>query len=1055
MFTMPKYKDRVSLIPYGCPQLLDFESSLEKVRIRRYFEERKFQDGNELRTVLHPFRDRDGELYSLVDSTPAKGDGYEMDMKKILQPWLEQWIPIPFLREREQFYDDGETRRVECGPSNWARVRLAMSDDRPDTLRIVLAFDMQVEERDSNLPYAALSTQDVSAHAHFRLAWHIRDNAWFLKEAWIDEWLQDIWNKRANKRRDEDDSRREMEHFAAYLTMLEMLNICLTPDEDKPREGQSTKKKDSIRVYVINPSQHMPINVDLVLDIGNSRTTGILVETRVQSATNLNSSYLLQLRDMDKPEHIYTDPFETRIEFSEICFGNNALSRRSGRRTPAFAWPSPVRIGPEAARLSTLSTCAEGSTGLSSPKRYLWNERDYLQSWRFNTQGKGEPYVTRGPLMARVNSSGTPLYYIETRHPSVVRNPILKKQDDCAAFESLFTPSSLMMFLLIEVLQQALLTINSPGQREWRGMSDVPRRLRQVIFTIPPGMPIAEQRIYRRWANWAVHTLWESLGWDTYYKEKPVSPILNNRIDFRTNPNVRCNWDEATCTQLVYIYNEISNKYQGDAQLLCTMMGRSRKEYGGHSCLRVATIDIGGGTTDLSVTTFELQSDMGSSARMIPHPEFHDGFNIAGDDVLCAVIREHVFPALIEAAKEAGVRDASNLFKQLFGRDIMDSAQESRNLRTQFIRQVAVPAALCLLSAYEKTNLGVGRGLLIRPLRDCFHMTVVDKKLDLHSEENRAENNLKNSREITEKHPFVSHPAPSTAALSYVEKAIERELGNSNAFSLLDVPLRMDSHALDATIKSTLKDVLANLCEVIYVYDCDVLLLTGRPSRWQGIVSSIFANLPVPPDRILPMGSYHVGAWYPFADVHGNMTDPKTTVVVGAILCALAEGRLEGFSFNPSQLSVQSTARYIGEMELNGQIKKAKVWYEVDVKDTRAREYTKEISFSGPISVGFRQLEIERWSTTRFYAIDFASEEFQQKYKNVTPLRVKLVLSIKEIDDDTPGDMEHTERDEGEFYIDEITDCNGDSVNIKALDIRLQTLPRDEGFWLDTGIIYA
>ena len=32
MFTMPKYRERVSLIPYGCPQLLDFEIPLEKLR---------------------------------------------------------------------------------------------------------------------------------------------------------------------------------------------------------------------------------------------------------------------------------------------------------------------------------------------------------------------------------------------------------------------------------------------------------------------------------------------------------------------------------------------------------------------------------------------------------------------------------------------------------------------------------------------------------------------------------------------------------------------------------------------------------------------------------------------------------------------------------------------------------------------------------------------------------------------------------------------------------------------------------------------------------------
>ena len=123
----------------------------------------------------------------------------------------------------------------------------------------------------------------------------------------------------------------------------------------------------------------------------------------------------------------------------------------------------------------------------------------------------------------------------------------------------------------------------------------------------------------------------------------------------------------------------------------------------------------------------------------------------------------------------------------------------------------------------------------------------------------------------------------------------------------------------------------------LHLYDCDALLLTGRPSRWHGIVDTVFAELPVPPDRILPMGEYRVGGWYPFSDALGRMTDPKTTVVVGAILCTLAEGQLEGFSFDPSTLRLRSTARYIGEMELSGQIKRPKVWFEVDVNDAGER----------------------------------------------------------------------------------------------------------------------
>ena len=37
MFEMPKYKERVSLIPGGCPQLMDFEADIAGLRVRRSF----------------------------------------------------------------------------------------------------------------------------------------------------------------------------------------------------------------------------------------------------------------------------------------------------------------------------------------------------------------------------------------------------------------------------------------------------------------------------------------------------------------------------------------------------------------------------------------------------------------------------------------------------------------------------------------------------------------------------------------------------------------------------------------------------------------------------------------------------------------------------------------------------------------------------------------------------------------------------------------------------------------------------------------------------------
>lgn len=1017
---MPQYINPVSLIPGGCPQLLDYEASQEILdKIRYGFAEvlEKGADGKQRARLRALRRNDEGDYIDEIDRDKIFNDfDYEITGQKAIQPWLDQWLPIPFLKTREQTWPGSEDCRFEYGPSNWARARLNITGS--GSLRLVLAFDMQVEDKQADI-YPALTRNDVDANAHFKLAWRFRDNAWFLDLAWVEEWLAEIWQswRRKNRIRNDDDFR--FQHLASYLTLLEVIH----------------NASNSCETYVVRPDNGC-VDVDLILDIGNSRTTGILVETHAQSVTSLNNSYLLQLRDMDEPDKIYTDPFETRVEFSEIHFGNDTLSLRSGRKTPAFVWPSPVRIGPEAGRLATLSRCEKGSTGMSSPKRYLWDERDWLRTWRFNTKSENSPYVTRGPLAQQINSSGTPLCCMEDK--LFTKNKILRKQEKESAFESLFTRSSLMMFLLVEIIQQALLTINAPGQRSRRDLRALPRRLRQIIFTIPAGMPMAEQRIYRRWGLWAVHVLWEALGWGQFYIGNSRKPSRNTLYDYRTSPIVRCNWDEATCTQLVFVYNEVVHKFQGDAQLFCELLGRERNFAGKTSpSVRIATIDMGGGTTDLSITTFELASAQSSTPRLAAHPEFHDGFNLAGDDILRAVVAEHVLAAIGDALGKLGIPDVRAVLTALFGRATMDASQAKLNQRIQFVRQVAAPAGLCLLSIYEKADLAAGSGRVSFKLRDCFVPAMAE-----------GNGNSSESQPVgSDNKEFPLFPMPNEQALDYLNEYVREKTGNRD-FDILDIQISADPRAIDDTVRSALKDVLANLCEVINLYDCDALLLTGRPSCWPGVKDTITSLLPVPPSRIFPMADYRVSAWYPFSDAMGNLTDPKTTVVVGAILCALAEGQLEGFSFDPRNMGIISTARHIGEMELNGQIRKQKVWFNVDPEKGTVEPEETEVSFNGPISVGFRQLDAERWTTTRFYMMDYVNSQDPALGNLELPLKVKLRLQLPEEDEDA------STRDEGEFEIEEIKDAKGDTPPGRLLEMRLQTLPREDGFWLDTGIVY-
>ena len=1021
----------VSLIPGGCPQFLDFTLSVGSLASKsRLFREEKHADadpeaGGRYSHYLRCVQDNGDGLYvDQLSGAPCQYD-YDMKVRQALDIWGGQWVPLPFLRTRDQKWPDGGDR-FECGPGNWVRARMVREDE--NTLRLVLAFDTNVENPpDSGEQYHALSPADVAAHGVFRLASHVRDNAWFLNAPWVDEWILTLYDRYRTEKQGgrggswRDDNPYVLEHLASYLTWLEAVEAAL----------------GGLCVQVINPDRDLPVEVDLILDIGNSRTTGILVETLPQRITNLNDSYLLQLRDMSRPHVTYSEPFETRVEFAEVHFGNDALSRRSGRRGPAFAWPSAVRVGQEAAWLATQAVNAEGTTGMSSPKRYLWDERPWQQTWRYNTGGANEPMVTRGLFARQVNREGTPLCCGDD--PQFKRSPILRRQELEPAFESQFTRSSLMLFMVGEILTQALVTINAPGTRNRRELPNMPRRLRRIIFTVPTAMPVAEKRIFRRWVGWAVRVVWEALGWAQWYVPQRQGG-QNRRLesnDYRCSPQVRCDWDEASCTQVVHLYNELAVKHHGDAHHLFQLLGKPREAYGNRPCVRMASIDTGGGTMDLSIATYELSSAEGDTARITPHMEFRDGFNIAGDEVVRELVARLFIPALEEHFKSLGAPDARALLGQFFGRDAIGISQEQRNLRARFVRQVAVPVALGMLNA-------------------CEHLY----QAGLEEAEHRKE---AAPFTCTLRHFFVppaeGHnspfprgfkyaPHPQQAVLRAVESAVLRSLPAGSAFCLLDVELRINPAAVESTIRATLGHALATLCEVVNLYDCDLLLLTGRPSAWNGIVAPVLAKLPVPPDRIVPMRQYHVGNWYPFADVQGRITDPKTTVVVGAILCALAEGHLEGFSFDVGALRLCSTARYVGEMDINGQLRKPKVWFAVDVDSKEGAELERQVAFGGPLPIGYRQIDAERWPTTRFYLLTFSSEEARARASGRLPYTVSVRLSVSEVWDEGPAD-----RDEGEFSIDQVLDKQGNGVDKRDVEIRLQTLPLDEGYWLDTGIV--
>ena len=377
-------------------------------------------------------------------------------------------------------------------------------------------------------------------------------------------------------------------------------------------------------------------------------------------------------------------------------------------------------------------------------------------------------------------------------------------------------------------------------------------------------------------------------------------------------------------------------------------------------------------------------------------------------------------------------------------------SQEQRNTRIRLVRQVALPVALGLLRVCEQdSDVHLDQTCT---LGDFFEPAVGDAPANGRNEEDDA----RNENAAFRPGPLALRPQQST--LDAVTALVRDTVPGLDDFSIMDVPITVSPQKLQATIQRTLAPTLSALCELVHLYDTDMLLLTGRPSAWKVVASTIMAKLPVPPDRIIPMRRYHVGSWYPFPDTLGRIQDPKTTVVVGAILCALAEGHIEGFSFDSNALRLTSTARYIGELDINTQLRTAKVWFKVDVDAKSGVELNRTVAFNGQLGIGYRQLGAERWPATRYHLLTFASEDARARASGRLPYKVDVTLNVAEVldDEDMPASGgEREERSEGEFSITAITDNAGNFVPPRDLEIRLQTLPTDEGYWLDTGVVNA
>jgi hypothetical protein len=1013
----------VQLVPHSGVQFVTrFLNLPDAARFRRAFIERSDDPRAEptRRNVwLYPDWNPDDPAQQGVLEEQSGDERYTINAERALEPYLGKWVPVPYLRVKTGRIGGGG-RQFDRGPTNWARVRVIEQRDAVEpaayTHRVIFAFDTELNAPAAGQPgpYTAPTTGDVAGERHFQFVPDMSRLSWFIQgsreaalsgarddpQLWVEEWLEALFREfkqaslRSSGLQRTPPLRFFHEHSARWYAFVDLLAEFARPP------AVSFIDTVSARVNEVPAAQRM-VDVDFVLDVGNSRTCGILVERFPNQGTiDLNKCRPLRLRDLSQPELVYTEAFESHAELAPAEFGVERFSRVSGRAR-AFFWPSAVRIGPEAARIRGENTAGNTTGGVSSPKRYLWDMEAVNQEWRFPAdcyvEGFGPPVEVR--LRRYVNENGDVVSKVRTDGKIFKSLYGRQRVEDVPATPGprlAFSRSSFYTFMLAEVIWQAWVMINDPAVRAEGGEASLPRRLRKIILTLPTATPVREQRIMRARAESAVALLWDMMGWT----DNPPPGIAK--------PEVEVKWDEATCVQLVWLYGEIARKFAGNVAAFFNLVGRKRQLSAGAApqpCLRVASIDIGGGTTDLMIITYTQIGDQG----LRPEQNFREGVRIAGDDILKLVIESLIIPAIQHHLQASGL---SSTAAQTLLRTCFDSSRTAgdEHRRWQITTEVFVPAALALLHAYESAPPGLYDRVETRTLSD------------LVAQEGQIRN------------------------LDRVADFIERRACDAGAkeFRLADTPVPIDCEVMRSVVNVAMDDVFNIMSEALDHFDVDVLILSGRPARLPAVSELIADRFALPPSRIVSLHRYRAGNWFPFrATESGRIADPKTAVVVGALLCNYAHAQLGDFYYQTDQIRMRSTAAYVGVLGGSGKKMTAEnVWFTPGgVPETTVEHY-------GTRLIGARQLPHPRWVTTPLYqlSIDTNGPDLKQ------PIRIDVQREVDDVDEnDTFAKMLEAEASREQIKIVSAVDATERNVRQRML-LNFRTIDAD-AYWLDTGIL--
>ena len=947
----------------------------------------------------------DTGVYTIVGlgshSVRLEEPGGGVDYVPAMQALIGKWLPLPMY--------EAEVGCVDR-PQGWCRFKMeslgAGSKKNTLRMRVLFAFDTEIsDDYEQNMRpsfpggeekknYAVSSSAEVIREFLLAVGQTVSGSRTFV----YTEFGKYVSNLIGG---DDGKSGVSYKHVAYYVYLVLLL------------------RARGVLPEVVLSSGGSGIPVDMTIDIGNSRTCAMLFEEG-----DTRRSVPLHLTNISSPsaDSLFrfgrgSSPvaFDMRLVFRKADFGNEMLPA-----SDLFQYRSFVRLGDEALQLvySSEAGLDDGNvlSSYSSPKRYLWDVERFGGRWK--------PMKVEGdPLTSQVADD----IYVLGVSEYFSKDGSYRGEAQSVPSELQYSRSSLMTFVMIEIYTQAIMQMNSVGYHDLRGNDSSRRYIRNVIVTCPTSMPEFEQVRLRQSAEEAL----DVVGRVCRLPYKPVltpssSELARNSLDPML-PRA-WNYDEATCSQFVWLYAEVNEKYKGNMKTFFDLKGHVRKDLASDDyhdkALTVGSIDIGAGTTDVMVMAYERMP--GDSLK--PVPLFYDSFYAAGDDILHGIVS-----SILLEGKDRGAVGLGSVRSSLLARLREMSAAEL--LEKDFIRRRSsyhqkVVEMSTLRS--EEEIVRVKERLATDMLNDFFG--------DDHATQSYAERVVRHDFCVQVLHPMsqslmeLLRVERNECRLSFKDllvgvKPSERVLdgfAQHFGFRFEELEWVYEPEAVVEVLRNVMGSLFNLISDTMHKLRCDVIVMSGRPSSLRATTDLFLKNLSVSPNRLVRMSDYRVGTWFPTSDGSGYFSDSKAVVAVGALVGFRAShGGFGKLSLDLSKLgkSMASTANYIGKYD-------------------EARRVVREVSLSPEesscvldISKGETLLGCKQFSSLGYMARPLMAIV---NGSGRSPLKCRLLRVYSQ--------------GREAVSLEDVMDTMGNAVPKNEVRLRVQTLASEDGYWLDNGV---